>query len=75
MINLKHQYFFCYSPTLHKFIHSRHNIRFICTAKNESDNRKFWLYERTEELKVALDDYKAIFKGVDANWLYRFIDC
>lgn len=64
------KYFFCYSPTLHKFIHTRHKLKYICAAKNEHDNRKFWLYEQSPELSIALTEYKNIFKGVDANWLY-----
>jgi hypothetical protein len=60
------KYFFCYSPTLHKFIQTKHKIKYVCAALNEHDNRKFWLYEQSHELSKALTDYKNIFKGVEA---------
>jgi hypothetical protein len=67
MLNVKGKYFFCYSHTLHKFIHNRYSIKYICVARNEKDDRKFWLYEQTPELSTALTEYNNIFKGVDAN--------
>jgi hypothetical protein len=64
---MKKEYFFCYSPTLHKFLHNRHKIKFICAALNENDKRKFWLYEQSDELSKGILEYKSIFKGVDEN--------
>lgn len=63
---MKSNYFFCYSHTLHKYIHTKHRIKYVCAALNENDKRKFWLYEQSEELSTALNEYKSIFKGVDA---------
>jgi hypothetical protein len=63
---MKNKYFFCYSPTLHKFIHNKYKIRYICAAKNEQD-RKFWLYEQSEILGKALNEYNQLFKGGDSN--------
>lgn len=56
-------YFFCYSPTLHKFIHNKYKIKFVCTALHTGDKRQFWLYEQSEMLTKAITEYKAIFKG------------
>lgn len=66
-MNNQSNYFFCYSHTLHKYIHNKYKIKFICTALSENDKRKFWLYELTPELKKVLSEYKNIFKGVDGN--------
>lgn len=59
----KSKYFFCYSPTLHKFIHNKYKIPFVCAARNEKDNRKFWLYEQSEQLGEALQTYNNFIKG------------
>jgi hypothetical protein len=61
------KYFFCYSHTVHKYIQSKHKIKYVCAALNEHDQRKFWLYEQSPELSKALTEYKSIFKGVDEN--------
>jgi hypothetical protein len=55
------EYFFCYSRVLHKFIQNKHRVNYICAAYHESTHKKFWLYERSETLKTALDEYKQIF--------------
>lgn len=59
-MNLKPDYFFCYSPTLSKFLHSKKGFSFICMAKNVKDDRTFWLFERGEELNKALTEYKEL---------------
>ena len=57
-------YFFCYSKTLHRFLHERYNIQYICAAYHETTHKKFWLYERTELLKQAQEEYKNLFTPV-----------
>ncbi|WP_369903110.1 hypothetical protein [Bacillus manliponensis] len=52
------EYFFCYSTNLHKFLRYEKGIKYICTARHMTSNKQFWLYERTEELKIALVEYR-----------------
>lgn len=59
------KYFFCYSKTLHRFIHERYKLEYICTAIHETTNKKFWLYERTDQLKAAQEEYKSLFNPVE----------
>jgi hypothetical protein len=56
------EYFFCYSKVLHNFIQNRHKINYVCAGLHETTYKKFWLYERSERLTVALNEYKQIFK-------------
>jgi hypothetical protein len=58
----KSKYYFCYSPTLHKFLHNKKKLPYICAALHENSKRKFWLYERNEQLDSALKEYESIFK-------------
>jgi hypothetical protein len=51
-------FFFCYSKELHNYIQTRHKINYICAAYHESTYKKFWLYQRSDNLKKALDTYK-----------------
>ncbi len=59
-MNKKH--FFCYDVMLHKYLHNKHKIKYICTARHENTYEKFWLYERTGQLTSAIDEYNKIFK-------------
>jgi hypothetical protein len=59
------KYFFCYSKQLHKYIQSHYNISYICTALHETTNKKFWLYERNEQLNNALQDYNNIMQQLN----------
>lgn len=54
-------YFFCYSPSLQKYLFKVKRFNYICEAKNKNDNRTFWLYERTELLNIALTEYNDFF--------------
>ncbi|MBA2876876.1 hypothetical protein [Thermaerobacillus caldiproteolyticus] len=47
-------YFFCYDLALKKKI-DQYGIQYICTAIANSGKR-FWLYERTEELQKILNE-------------------
>lgn len=57
----KKPYFFCYSPSLQKYLFNKKGFTFICEAKNKNDDRTFWLYERTLELNNALTEYNDFF--------------
>lgn len=57
-------YFFCYSTTLYHFLRAN-GQRYVCSGLHEKTMNKFWLFEKTEELKRLLDEYdqrKAEFK-------------
>lgn len=65
--SMKNKYFFCYSPTLHKYLNKVNQINYICAAINEANNKKFWLYEQDTTLSKALTDYNKLFKGGEVN--------
>ncbi|AQQ64328.1 MULTISPECIES: hypothetical protein [Bacillus] len=52
------KYFFCYSTNLQEFLRYEKYIRYICTARHMTSNKQFWLFERTEELNIALAEYR-----------------
>jgi hypothetical protein len=51
------KYFFCYSTNLLEFLRYEKGQRFICTAFHDKTMKRFWLFERTEELKKLLIEY------------------
>lgn len=51
------QYFFCYSTNLLEFLRFDKGQRFICTAFHDKTMKRFWLFERTEELNQFLVEY------------------
>ncbi|MGG0275945.1 hypothetical protein [Bacillus rhizoplanae] len=51
------QYFFCYSTNLLEFLRFEKGQRFICTALHDKTMKRFWLFERTEELNQFLVEY------------------
>jgi hypothetical protein len=52
------KYFFCYSTNLLEYLRFEKGQRFICTAFHDKTLKRFWLFERTENLKQALIEYK-----------------
>ncbi|WJE26684.1 hypothetical protein [Bacillus cereus] len=51
------QYFCCYSTNLLEFLRFEKGQRFICTAFHAKTMKRFWLFERTEELNQFLVEY------------------
>ncbi|MBT2667330.1 hypothetical protein J7J00_17780 [Bacillus sp. ISL-4] len=51
------KYFFCYSTNLMDFLRYEKGIKFICTAFHDQTNKRFWLFERTEQVADALKEY------------------
>ncbi|WP_161601334.1 DUF5659 domain-containing protein [Paenibacillus luteus] len=51
-------YLYCYSPTMFHFLRAK-GIRYICVGVNERSGGRFWLFEKSEEVKSTLDDYNA----------------
>ena len=50
-------FFYCYSPVLFKFLQNK-GFRYICCGMAENTGKKFWQFERCEELSAALDEFK-----------------
>ncbi|KAF2425587.1 hypothetical protein [Bacillus subtilis] len=51
------KYFFCYSTNLHEFLRYEKGIKFICTAFHDKTGKRFWLFERDEQVVNALKEY------------------
>ena len=49
------QYFFCYSPRMHRALR-QYGFRYICVGMNERSGETFWLYEGTQELNYFKDN-------------------
>lgn len=47
------KYFFCYSPNLYHKIKSN-NLCYITKGNNPSNNKTFWVFEKTDILKQIL---------------------
>ena len=54
-------FLYCYSVKLRDFLIERGH-RYICVGINERANTRFWLFEKTNELKASLDEYDALNK-------------
>lgn len=57
----KSKYYFCYSPYIQKYLHTTKKIPFICNGLHKESRKEFWLYERTQSLTKALEDYHNFF--------------
>lgn len=55
MESVKNNYFFCYDFRL-KLLLVKNNFRFILTAKTHSNDKTFWLFERSTELNDFLNE-------------------
>ncbi len=49
-------FYYCYSFTQFIFL-TKKEIDFICSGLNEKSNKRFWQYQKTEELQNALKEY------------------
>ncbi|MEH7121554.1 hypothetical protein V7128_29815, partial [Neobacillus vireti] len=47
----------CYSTNLFEFLRFDKGQRYICTALNDKTMKRFWLFQRTEELEQYLVEY------------------
>jgi len=50
-------YFFCYSTNLLEFLRYKKGQRYVCTAFHDKTMKRFWLFEKTEELNQSLTEY------------------
>ncbi|MEK4752293.1 hypothetical protein MKX72_07350 [Priestia sp. FSL R5-0597] len=54
---MKQEYYFCYSTNLSEFLREEKGMEAICKAFHHKTDKLFWLFEKTEELKDALNEY------------------
>lgn len=54
----KRGFFYCYSPGLHNHIKSK-GLNYVGTGLHESTLRKFWQYERGNDLDEAINEWQA----------------
>jgi hypothetical protein len=59
------KYFYCYDINLFKFLKQTKNLNYICTGLNENTLKKFWQFERTENLDMYLHEYKNIINNTN----------
>lgn len=52
------EYFYCYSVPLFKFLKMDKGISFICYALHDKTLKPFWMFEKNDELKIALKEYQ-----------------
>ena len=50
------KYLYCYSTTLYHFLMAS-GQRYICVGVNERTGKRFYLFEKTSELRALLDEY------------------
>ena len=50
--------YFCYSPNQHRYL-QRNGLRTIGVGNNVNTGKRFWQYERGEELDRLLDEWAA----------------
>ncbi|NUJ17346.1 hypothetical protein FKN04_12225 [Bacillus glycinifermentans] len=51
------KYYFCYSTNLSVFLREDKGIEAICNAFHHKTKKRFWLFEKTDEVKEALAEY------------------
>lgn len=62
----KSKYFYCYSNRLFKFLEIC-GIRYITYGVNPKNNMEYHMYERTDNLNWALDEWEKIKIKFDLN--------
>lgn len=51
-------FFYCYSPILFRFLKDE-GLNYLCIGLAENPpHKKFWQFQRTNELYKALDEYR-----------------
>lgn len=57
------KYYVCYSPKIFKFIRHEKKIDYIVTGLHRDTLKPFWLFEKDEQVKNALDEYHNTYKN------------
>lgn len=53
------KYYYCYSTRLYHFLTSV-KFRYISEGINQSTNKKYWMYEKSQTLDLAINEYNKI---------------
>lgn len=53
------KYFYCYSNRLHKFLEA-FGVEYITSAINPSSNKNYWMYEKSENLDMLIEEWNRI---------------
>jgi len=59
-MTIKDKLFFCYNKKLFKHIHDIKGIDYITVAISPTSKKTFALFEKSEQLQMAIDEYKAL---------------
>ncbi len=59
---LKQDYFYCYNKNLQNYLKLK-GIRYVVKARTLASKAIFTLYEQTDELTHAINEYKSIDKS------------
>lgn len=52
-------FLYCYSVKMRDFLTNKGH-RYICVGLNERAGTRFWLFEKTDDVKASLDEYDAL---------------
>ena len=55
------EFLYCYSVKMRDFLINQGH-RYICVGINERSGTRFWLFEKTDEVKTTLDEYDELNK-------------
>lgn len=61
------EYFYCYSTNLFKYLKIEKKFNYICCGLHEKTLSKFWQFKRTEDLEIALQEYRDKGKEIKAG--------
>ena len=54
---MTNRYFYCYSYPLKEFL-VKNGLHFITVAINQSTNKRYWMFEGTEQLNTLLQMWR-----------------
>lgn len=55
--NIVNNYYFCYSTNLYRELKHTNNIQYITKGINPSNNKTFWVFEKTDQVKEILTNW------------------
>lgn len=50
--------FFCYSINLYDFLKNKKGLAYLLTANHIHTGKQFWIFNKSDELLKALDEYR-----------------
>lgn len=55
------EFLYCYSIRMRDFLMGKGH-KYICVGINERTDTRFWLFEKTDDVKDSLDEYDDLIK-------------